>query len=787
MPILQADTYRVTVLARVKGDGLYQLLRPNSTFNEVLVSGVNVTFVLKTSSPLFAPSQLGAAAESQGTAPPYQTPVEYSLVGPFLVKTSRGEILEVSIRSESTPSVELLEAKVGNGARAMINGEELLGSWYDGLDGWVFPLNWTNPGEPSVVLIHKNNTISSFSGILHASANEVDFSLDSGPYREVHLRVLEGSVELEAKGNTIPNVELTEKIPVSEFFGIYISGQDSLLISEAYLGRLSYTLITPERCESCIVGEFGFERDPNFKLNAELEVPKEAIGGSAVLMRVSSGPDIDNMTLYLPGEKVLLLENMGFPYEIELALPLTNLDVMEDIYLTVHSTEGLYGLKKALKILRSYEIRMLNRTPIFLIGGKGDIHISAINLGDGTISLLEARVNLTTKKGEVLSLKFPLSVDLQGNRSQRIVLPLNLPVGDYKATLLVSLVDQSGETHWFNLGEMSIVSTNEDPLNALLAISPDMPNIGDNVTLKVSFTNMVPLERVLIGVNVTGGLEPISDTSKLLKEIPEGSTRELTFQFRAKEVGPAKLTVILYYVIEGGGSERSYIKELKIPIGGVSGRASIEVTKTEVEVGEKFSVKIRVEDVSGNVTVEFPAKMIILEAKGRIKGNKVEYMAPGEIEVMGLFKEEGAYTIPTYVSVNGSLLIPSNTVTIKAVGKGGWDVVEKSLRSKLADLKRRYRTLKEASGNLGPLAVEKLNSLGKILDEAKKLIDEAEYERASELLSKVEDELSSIEEYAFSSLDRIMSSLMYFLIGIGITSAILLALRLKKGSKHGSR
>ncbi len=770
--LIEAVNYVVAVMAKIGDKGYYPLEEGNTTYNAVLVNGTNVTFVLKGLSVVSHPAN--GADNSTG----------YALIGPFLVKVSSDKILQISILSRRRPTVELLEAKVDGEAIAMIQGNESRGFWVPSLDGWIFEVNWTNEGDLSEVLICKNNTILSFSGLIKPLASEVELEGPVDPYTYTKLTIQDEEVSLLAYGPSV-NLTVTSRLPIREFLGIYASSSGKYLVRVDRVGPSTYTILSPDRCDTCIVDGLTFVSDPSFSLDIGLDAPSEGIGGTSI--EVSVDPrDASNLTLLLPGGRSVFLRNEGFEYLLKVSLPLPKTEIVAPIYLTGFSSDGIYGIEREMKILKAYDIRLLNGSRVFLVGGRGDLHILALNVGPTLLSLIEARLNLTTKRGDVLSLKFPLSIQLQGNGSQRILLPLRLPVGDYRGTLEIYVEDSSGEVHTISLGEISVVSTSENPLNALIAISPDLPSVGDRVEIKVTFTTMVPLSKILIAVNSSDELEPVTDTSKLVKDLPEGSTRELTFAFRAASVGPAVVKVVIYYSIEGEASERIYTKEIKIPIGGVSGRAVVEIDKRQVNIGEQVRLKIRIEDLSGNVTVEFPTKMSILEAKGRIRGNSVEFVAPGEIEVVGSFSEGGVYTIPTYISVNGSLLIPSNTVTVKVVGESGQESLEMSLRSRLADLRRRFKTLKEASGGLNPQAKEKMREIEDMLEEAKRLINQASYGKASEILNRAEAEISSLEEYTYSSLDELLNSLIYFLIGVGITSAILLAIRLRRRPKHGA-
>ncbi len=770
--IVEAVSYSVIVMAKIGDAGYYELDEGNTTYNTVLVNDTNVTFLFRGTSGISYP--VGGSNSMAG----------YALVGPFLVEASSDKILEISVLSDKRPAVELLEAKVEGEAAAMISGNESNGFWVPSLDGWIFKLNWTEEGELSAVLICKNNTVFSFEGLIKPSASEVELENPVDPYSYSEFSIRDGEVSLSAYGSSV-NLTVADKLPIRDFLGIYATEKGKYLVRIRRIGPSTYAILSPDQCDTCIVDGLTYVSDPSFKLDIGLDAPSEGIGGTSVEVSVHPG-DASNLTLLLPGGRSVLLRNEGFDYLLKFSLPLPKNEITASIYLTGSSQDGVYGIEREMKVLKAYDIRLLNGSRVFLVGGRGDLHILALNVGPTPLSLLEAKLNLTTKRGDVLSLKFPLSMQLQGNGSQRIILPLSLPVGDYKGTLEIYVRDSDGEVHAISLGEILVVSTSEDPLNVLIAISPDLPNVGDRVQIKVTFTTMVPLSRILVTVNSSKGLEPLADTSKLVEVVPEGSTRELAFAFRAASVGPAAVKVVIYYSIEGETSERVFTKEIKIPVGGVSGRASVEVDKSEVDVGEKVKLKIKVEDISGNVTIEFPDKASILEAKGRIRGNSVEFVAPGEIEVVCSFSESGVYTVPTYISVNGSLLVPSNTVTVKVKGGENLESLEMSLRSRLADLKRRFRTLKEASGGLDPQARMKMNEIEDMLNEAKRLINQANYGKASEILNRAEAEISSLEEYTYSSLDELMNSLIYFLIGVGITSAILLAIRLRRRPEHGA-
>ena len=69
------------------------------------------------------------------------------------------------------------------------------------------------------------------------------------------------------------------------------------------------------------------------------------------------------------------------------------------------------------------------------------------------------------------------------------------------------------------------------------------------------------------------------------------------------------------------------------------------------------------------------------------------------------------------------------------------------------------------------------------LKEVEDLINRGSYEEASRLLTDIESKLSDLEEVAFSSIDRLMNSLIYFLIGIGVSLTLILLMKLRKGGR----
>ncbi len=779
LEVLEAEIYRVYILAKVGENGLFDLIEHNSTFNTVLINGTNVTFALRKSSSIYQPVRHGNISRTSNLT-------KYGLVGPFLVRISQGKILEVSKISNFAPQIELLEAKVGEEARALIEGRNLSGFWYEGLNGWVFHLNWTQPGNLSAIIIHRNGTIIPFRAILHALSRDISFNMSGSPYEWVHISISNDSIYLDARSITLSAVKQVNELPIGEFFGFYKYNSSVFLVHETKLRHLLYNVVTPEKCKTCIIGGVTYVVDTNFKLNIKLDMPSEGIGGSFIPLTVYLPENVTNATLYVPGKRAIMLNRLEVPYRLMLSLPPVNADIKDYVYLTAYSSNGVYGLRESLNILKAYEAKLLNETSIFLVGGRGNLYVSVANFAAEPISLTDAQINLTTKKGEVLSLRFPLSINLRGNSSQRIILPLNLPTGDYEAAISLDIRDHLGHTTTIYVGEISIVSTGRDPLNTVVTLSPATPNVGDKVKLGITITSMIPLSEILVSTNASSNLEPVSETSKILKEVPEGSTKKLSFLFKAKNIGPAKISVLFYYRIKGENFQRFYTKEIKVPIGGVPGKASVEVSESKVKVGEKITIDVRVEDVSGNLTVELPRELAIIEANGRIKGNSIESTAPGEIRIVGAFRESGEYTLPTYVLINGSLLVPSNTITVKVISKSNVGYLEKALRSKLADLMRRYKTLKETSGGLSPDERRKLDLIEKSLEEIESSINRGEFDKANKMLSSVENEISSMEEHAFSSLDQIMSGFIYFLIGAGIASAFLLAIRLRKGEKHGS-
>jgi len=767
LTILRGDLYRVEVLALVSGEGDFPLSRPNGTYNAVLVEGDNVTFLLEESVEVLD---------------------NVGLIGPFLVVTEGDVISSISLESEHTPYVELVEAKVGESATANIMGKEQTGIWNEQLGCWTFLLNWTDPGELAAVLIYRNNTVKSYSGLLKVNSQNMTFDMNEGPYSKVEVVYSDGEISLRAYDKPLTGIKEQDFIEIRGHLTFYRYGQDSrALIKVDHIGETDYSVIEPGTCETCQVrgiSEYSLVSDENLTLDVGLEVPQEIIGGSNLSVSVSLGNGIENATILLPGDVLVQLKRDAFStYRLLLPLTPSEIDRFENVYLTAYSSEGIFGIKKSLKILKSYEISLLNKSSIFLLGGKGDLYLSVYNIGSSRLFLSQAFLNVTSPRGDTISMKFPLEVELNSNRSQLILLPVNLPPGTYQAALQVLVVDSFGKTHAVTLKGITLRSIAESPLNALLTISPDLPNIGDKVTLKVTLSTFVPLDSLLVSVNVSKGLVPLSDTSKFLEDISGNFTHDLKFEFEARRAGSARVLVTITYSIKGESTKRSYTKEIKVPVGGVSGRASIELNKRKVEVGEKFVLVIDVQDVKGNVSVEFPHEMTIVESKGRIKGNRVEFSSPGRIEIVALFTEKGNYTLPTYISVNNSILIPVDAVSLAVVEKGSKVFLEKSLRSKLADLRRRYKTLKEASSEESISKKKILSLIEGELKEVEDLINRGSYEEASRLLTDIESKLSDLEEVAFSSIDRLMNSLIYFLIGIGVSLTLILLMKLRKGGR----
>ncbi|MCS7102557.1 MAG: hypothetical protein NZ992_01585, partial [Candidatus Korarchaeum sp.] len=309
---------------------------------------------------------------------------------------------------------------------------------------------------------------------------------------------------------------------------------------------------------------------------------------------------------------------------------------------------------------------------------------------------------------------------------------------------------------------------------------PESPNVGDDIKLSISLGSIVPLSRLLVNVSSVN-MDPISDTSKLLVNLSEWEKVRLEFYFRAKAVGSSSILISAYYLPEGYSNYRATFKEIPISIGRVDGRVVVEAKKTRVAINESVEVTIRVEGPRGEVTLEFPKGVDIIESQGIISGNKLKLIIPSQSRVLLRFNSSGSFTVPSMALLNNTRFLPVDAVQIYVISETESEK-QKEIKSELADLSRRYKTLVETFRG-STSHQESLSTVEELLNKSKILIDEGRYSDAEELLKKAEDIIVRIEEGTYTHIGDLFNFLIYFAIGGGFALLLIILRRAKKGSR----
>jgi hypothetical protein len=753
----------VRLLSLISPNGTSPLIVQNSTFNRVAFNGTHLSFVLEKNSTVTLIKDYGVA-----------------LLLPFLIRVESGKIVEVNYLSDNSSfgNFELIEAKKGQSARISINGEIIEGPWIPGLEGWLFRREWSSYMEPSYLLLFNNGTYIAFGGIARSYTNFVTLGNVSLRYSRAELSLSNDSVFLRAFG---PSIKARKVDAVGPEEGFFIYGRDNMSLVEVKCsGPSSFTVIDPKYCNTCEFNGNEFYFDSNFNVQLNVDSPSDVMSGSSFRILVAPPPGSREISIVF-GNSSIVLRNISIPMRIEMRAPTIEREVLNDLFVTVKTNDGIFGLKREIKILSTYTAQLLNSTEVYLLGGRGSISIKVYNFGDLSSQISSVRMDLLGSKSGNISLNFQVYYQIPPKSSTIINLPLDIPVGEYLGNILMNISDSMNRIYSLSLENIKIISTPETPLSMLTFISPEIPNVGDYVKLSLSLSSAIPLEKLLVNVSSTG-MDPISDTSKFLLNISEGEIIRLEFSFRAKSVGPSQILISAYYLPKGYSTYRTAVKEVKIPIGNVEGIVYAEANETNVKVGESIELRVRVEGVSGEVTIDFPKGTFIVESQGAARGNKVSLLAPADVKIVLSFNTTGNFTLPSFAIFNGTRALPINAVHVNVVG-GAINEEERSLRAKLAELNRRYKTLTEASGSLESSDRELLDKVSDLLRESENLIDKGMYSDAERSLREAESILSSLEERAYGYMSGLINFLMYFIIGAGFSSLLLIYRRLGKRRK----
>lgn len=761
-PMLSNKSYRIKLLSQLDTNGTYPITYPNSTFNWVSFNGTHLTFLLRKSS-----SVIGLDRN-----------YSISLSAPFLIILTGGSISEISIEFEPnrTEELEILEAKVGGSARIYLTGELLEGSWISELGGWLLLRNWSNYGELSALLLFQNMTRIYFKGITKASGDSCTLEELVYPYKRVYITVNGESVNIEARGSSI-EAKIVKRIILKDGMYVY-SGVKTSLIEVKSTGEVSYGMIEPESCGVCEFGGKRYVYDSGFSLEPLVETSREIIGGNSFQVKLTPPQSYRKITILFEGT-LIVIEDIDFPLEIIMRAPIVEGDYNSSLFVTAVGHGGIFGQKVNIRILPRYAISLMNSSMVYLIGGRGYIAATIYNYCNAAITVMSLKAELLTNGSQPITLVQPIYQQIPPNSSLVLSFPLDLPIGDYSCKISINLTDSSGNTYTLLAPTyLKIKSIQETPLSISAFVVPDSPNLGDEVRLFVSLSPAVPLDKLIVNVSSTD-MDPLSDTSKLLVDIKEGSTIRMEFSFRAKALGSSFIKISAYYLPKGRSSYEMVPKEIPVYIGKLSGKVHAEINETKVSVGDVVEVRITVEGIEGEVTLEFPRGAWIIESQGVLIGNKLKIKSPSHIRLLMSFNTTGNFTIPSIATVNGTRILQVEAAKVSVLG-GALNEREGELRSKLVDLTRRYRTLVE----MLRVSDQELNKIEQLLNRTEELLSTKRYSEAEEALSDAERMISAYEQRSYNILREVLNFLIYFLIGAGLALLLLIFRRMRKGDSH---
>ena len=761
-PFLANRSYKIDLLGLLDANGTSPLIQTNSTFNLMSFNGTHLTFMLKKSSPVIRlDPNLG-----------------FSFLPPFLITLSNGVISEVSMESESnhTGELEIIEARVGGNARVHLDGEFLEGPWVNELDGWLLLRNWSSYGELSALLLFQNMTQIYFIGVDRVGSDRCTIEGLTPLYQRVEIHADDGKVEVEARGKPI-ETRMTDELVLEEGFYVYLSGSDKFLVEVRSSNETSYyNKIDPNSCNRCKLDGISYAFDSEFKLELGVQTPREVVGGSSFQIKLL--PPRNYLEVILLFENTLIVvKNIYFPVKIDLRAPISETDYNGSFLITVVSPEGIFGKKVDVRILPGYRLSLLNSSRIYLLGGRGSLTFRIYNFRNDIAFITGMRADLLSNKSSPILLKQPVYEQIPPNSSKTVSLSLDLPLGDYEGRIMINLSDSSGKIYTLSTDEnLKIKSVGSIPLSISAFVVPDNPNLGDEVRVFVSVSTAVPLDRLLVNIS-SAGMDPLSDTSKLLIDVEEGEIVRMEFSLRAKAVGSSPVEISAYYLPRGYTNYMLVSKEFPISIGQLSGRVHAEVNETVISVGERVEVSVTLEGFAGEVTLEFPKGVQIIESQGKLIGNKLKVTSPARVKLIITFNSTGIFTIPTIATINGTRILQLDPAEVRVLGMVSER--EKELRSKLADLTRRYKTLVET---LRISDQKSLNEIERMLEQAEKLLSDEKYSEAEETLKSIEKAIAEYEERTYNLMAELLNFLIYFVIGAGLAIFLLTFRKLRRRS-----
>ncbi len=746
-----AVVYEVEVLAVGQGEEL-SISIPH--YNKVRVSGPNLTFLFS-----------GEEEAYQG----------FHRIKPVMVKVSQ-EIEGVYVE-KGREVVSTVAAEVGGNITAIFRGEEVSGTWDDKLNSWIIELNDT------LLQVTSNNTATVFEEALSEGGDNLTLSLDNKVYKLVKLRLSQGKLIYELVGPTVKSLGEFREIPLAEMdwswtYLWYNSGSESFLVRARILGPMKYVYFTPE-CPECTVnassGETTFVFDGTLRasINGEIRAPDSALTGSYVNATFVVG-EADQVNVLLPSGEGLIYRpgNHSIPLSVRFYVPPVTGEVESRFFLTWFASGRAFGISKQIKLERAVSAELLNGSEVILIQGKGEVQVVVENYSPNPVKVVNMR--MTVSEGtRTYQLIFPVDVDVYRDHSKLIALPLSIKPGVYRAFLeaeIEDLVTRRNVT--LPIGELLVRSIGELPVKVNLTFSPLVPNVGDEVVLKVLIKPNIEVKDVAIKVRSEPGLKSLNRTSVKLDKVKSDIVEE--FKFKAVDPGTSKVIVQVDYRLPDGraGSVRD---QVSVPVGGVRGKVFVNSNVSKVFVGQEFPLVVMVKDCEGEAEVHLPRWVKVVRVNGEVEGNVVKFNAPGDLYMTLSVEKPGNYTIPTYVAVNGSI-IPTNPVRVEVSGPMG-EKEKRSLLSKVAELKRRFKTVKEALSSKEAEAVDRLERMFSELDEA---LNSGNVRRAESLISEIDKEISKLEG-KISEAGILKNLMSYVLIGfvLAVIAAMVIILKFR--------
>ncbi len=432
--------------------------------------------------------------------------------------------------------------------------------------------------------------------------------------------------------------------------------------------------------------------------------------------------------------------------------------------LSVSLNETLaYSAVRTLGFSPSLQLLSLNGTNIYAIGERNRVVLELVNRGPRDVLLLEVGLLRDSATVEVSE---PLNQSMAPGSISLVDFRLDLPEGVFIFTPRAAVLDPA-----FN----EVVEISGEPLSVVSAESPmiwrlevpagALPLVPFNITLVL--TSNIPASNVVVTIVPSEPLEPLGTTSVTLDAIKPGTTATLSFPVVAERPGTSKVELAVSYTAPWGPEEM--VELVNVSVGFLTNLYSVVGPATAAS-GDTLNLTLEVGGPPGFVRVFMPPEFEVVETNATLGANNtITFEAPGRVYIKVVVRAEpGVYLVPSLITVNNSL-IPGDPLRLQVTSRPS--LSKEELITKLTELRRRVRSLKERGILPWVSPPQGISELEEALRSAESLIEEGRLTEAKESLEEVELALNEIEGRRTAELDPLIPVTLTLLV-----SAILLAI-----------